>query len=510
MVEAATTLYNLIGQADVRAIAIAAPDRRDLSFGDLRLLVDSTVKKLRSFGISRQDRLATVLPNGPEMAAAFVALGCGTAVAPLNPTYTVVEFRRYLNDLDVAVLVVQSADPSPARDAAVELGIPIIELSPRLDGAAGCFDLEISKPLRSGTIAAEPTREGDVALVLHTSGTTSRPKRVPLTQANISLSAINVARSLNLGAEDRCLNIMPLFHIHGLIACVLAPLATGGSVYCCPGFNALKFFGWLQASGATWYSAVPSMHQAILERAPRNAEIIQQSSVRLVRSCSAALAPAVIEDLEVAFGCPVVEAYGMTEAAHQIACNPLPPAQRKAGTVGVSAGPEMAIMDAMGSLIPAGGKGEIVIRGPNVMPGYEDNPDANAQSFSNGWFRTGDQGIMDGEGYLTISARLKELINRGGEKIAPREIDEALLGHPAVAQAIAFAVPDRRLGEDVAAAIVLRDGAKVDAKDLQVFAAERLAKWKIPKRIVFVEQIPTGPTGKLQRIGLAEALSLCE
>jgi acyl-CoA synthetase (AMP-forming)/AMP-acid ligase II len=510
MVKATTTLYDIIERQDDRAIAIAAPDRQPLAFGGLRDLIDSTVERLGTFGIGRQDRLAIVLPNGPEMAAAFVALASRAAVAPLNPTYTAVEFRRYITDLDVAVLVVQSGDPSPARDAAAEVGIPIIELSPRLDGAAGTFDLEISKPLRRGVARAEPPGEGDVALVLHTSGTTSRPKRVPLTQANICLSAVNVAESLNLCAADRCLNIMPLFHIHGLIACVLAPLAAGGSVYCCPGFNALKFFGWLQASAATWYSAVPSMHQAILERAARNQQIIRQSSLRLVRSCSAALAPAVIEHLEAAFECPVVEAYGMTEAAHQIACNPLPPAQRKAGTVGVAAGPEMAIMDTVGKLVPEGGEGEIVIRGPNVMPGYEDNLDANAQSFSNGWFRTGDQGSMDGEGYLTISARLKELINRGGEKIAPREIDEVLLDHPAVSQAIAFAVPDRRLGEDVAAAVVLRDGAEINAKDLQVFAAGRLAKWKVPKRIVFVDQIPTGPTGKLQRIGLAEALSLSE
>jgi acyl-CoA synthetase (AMP-forming)/AMP-acid ligase II len=331
---------------------------------------------------------------------------------------------------------------------------------------------------------------------------------VALTQANLCASAENVARSLALEPGDRCLNVMPLFHIHGLVAAVLASLAAGGSVFCTPGFHALRFFSWLEESGATWYTAVPTIHQAVLDRAPRNSEILERVHLRLVRSSSAALAPQVMARLEEAFRAPVIEAYGMTEAAHQMASNPLPPRVRKPGSVGVAAGPEVAIMDADGKLLETGETGEVVIRGTNVTAGYLANPSANAQAFTGGWLRTGDQGFLDEDGYLRLTGRLKELINRGGEKISPREVDEALLDHPAVAQAVTFALPDEKLGEEVAAAIVLREGAASTENELRDFARARLAPFKVPRRIVFVPEIPKGATGKLQRIGLAEKLGL--
>ena len=212
--------------------------------------------------------------------------------------------------------------------------------------------------------------------------------------------------------------------------------------------------------------------------------------------------------LESAFDVPVIEAYGMTEAAHQIAINPLPPGRRKPGSVGLATGPEVAIMDPVGRLLPAGRTGEIVIRGTTVTRGYEDNPEANHSAFIEGWFRTGDEGSLDEDGYLHLTGRIKEIINRGGEKISPREVDEVLLDHPAVAQAVAFSIPDPQLGEEIAAAVVLRTGAAASEKQLQEFAAGRLADFKVPRRVLFVPEIPKGPTGKMQRIGLAQALGV--
>jgi acyl-CoA synthetase (AMP-forming)/AMP-acid ligase II len=348
----------------------------------------------------------------------------------------------------------------------------------------------------------------DIALILHTSGTTSRPKIVPLSHRNVCCSAQNIQRTLGLTKEDRCLNVMPLFHIHGLMAATLSPVSVGASVFCTPGFNALKFFAWLDEARPSYYTAVPTMHQAILARASRNREVIDATPLRFIRSSSSALPPQVMEELEEVFGIPVVEAYAMTEAAHQMTCNPLPPCDRKAGTVGVAAGPEVSIMDEAGTHLKADSVGEIVIRGDNVTDGYEKNPEANAEAFTDGWFRTGDQGVMDAAGYLTITGRLKEIINRGGEKISPREVDEVIMDHPAIQQVVAFAVPHDKLGEQVAAAAVLREGMKATPQEIREFAAGQLADFKVPKEILILEEIPKGPTGKLQRIGLAEKLGL--
>ena len=345
-------------------------------------------------------------------------------------------------------------------------------------------------------------------MVLHTSGTTSRPKIVPLSQRNLVASATHIRNTLHFTAADRGLNIMPLFHIHGLIAGVLAPLAAGASVYCTPGFNALKFFGWMDEAAPTWYTAVPTMHQAIVGRAGKNREVIARHPLRFVRSSSSSMPPQVIRELEEVFGAPLIESYGMTEATHQMASNPLPPAVRKPGTVGIAAGPEVAIMAPDGTLLARGETGEIVIRGPNVTAGYENNPAANAEGFADGWFRTGDQGVMDADGYLSITGRLKEIINRGGEKISPREIDEILMDHPAVAQVVAFGMPHAKLGEEVAACVVLREGQTVTERELQTFVASRVADYKVPAKILFMDEIPKGATGKLQRIGLAQKLGL--
>jgi acyl-CoA synthetase (AMP-forming)/AMP-acid ligase II len=331
---------------------------------------------------------------------------------------------------------------------------------------------------------------------------------VPLTHANLLASANNIRATLRLTQDDRCLNIMPLFHIHGLVAAVLATLAAGGSVYATQGFNALRFFAQLEEAKPSWYTAVPTMHQAILGRAGRNAELIRANPLRFIRSSSASLPVPVFHALEEAFSCPVIEAYAMTENAHQMTSNQLPPGKRKPGFVGCAAGPEVAVMSPDGRLLGANEEGEVVTRGPNVTPGYENNPAANAQGFAFGWFHTGDQGFMDEDGFLKITGRLKEIINRGGEKVAPMEVDEVLMEHEAVAQVVTFAMPHDKLGEEVAAAVVLREGRTADQRELQDFANARLASFKVPKRILILDEIPKGATGKLQRIGLAQKLGL--
>ena len=502
----AKTIIDLLRAGADAAPAIHAPGRASLTFADLRRQTAEMAAALAGGGIGANDRVAIVLANGPEMAAVFLAVCAGAAAAPLNPAYREDEFEFYLRDLGARALILAAGDDTPARVVAGRLGIPIIEMVTVADAPAGRFRLDIGA--MSAAAASPVAAAGDIALVLHTSGTTSRPKIVPLTQGNLCASARNIAATLALSPDDCCLNVMPLFHIHGLVAAVLAALGAGGSVYCAPGFNALRFFAWLDEAPATWYSAVPTMHQAILSRAERNAEIIARNPLRFLRSSSASLPPPVMARLEETFGAPVLEAYGMTEAAHQMASNPLPPRERKPGSVGVAAGPEIAIMDESGALLDTGKTGEVVIRGDNVTPGYENNEEANAGAFANGWFRTGDQGVIDAEGYLRITGRLKEIINRGGEKISPREVDEVLLRHPAVEQAVAFAVPHEKLGEDIAAAVVVRDGAEASDRELKDFAAERLAAFKVPARILIVADIPKGATGKLQRIGLAAKLGL--
>jgi acyl-CoA synthetase (AMP-forming)/AMP-acid ligase II len=498
------TISELLEVGEAQRPALRAPEGRpSLSYAALRGLVARTVEALNARGIGRGDRVAIVLPNGPEMASSFVSVACGATTAPLNPSYRQEEFEFYIEDLKAKALMIAKGMESPARAAAAKFGVPVIELVP--GEAAGDFTLEggpSGKAARPGI-----AEQDDVALVLHTSGTTARPKIVPLMHSNITASARNIRGTLSLTPADACLNIMPLFHIHGLIAAVLSSLGAGASVVCTPGFDALRFFRWLDEEKPTWYTAVPTMHQAILARAERNKEIIARAKLRFLRSSSSSMPGPVMRQLEETFGAPLVEAYGMTEASHQMCCNPLA-GPRKPGKVGLAAGPEVALMDEAGNLLSQGQIGEVVIRGPNVTKGYDANPAANAKAFTNGWFRTGDQGVFDEDGFLMLTGRLKELINRGGEKVSPLEIDSVLSGHPAVAQVLSFAIPHAKLGEEVGAAVVLREGAALTERELRDFASQHLADFKVPRKVVFLDEIPKGATGKLMRIGLAEKLGI--
>ncbi|MCO6417705.1 acyl--CoA ligase [Siccirubricoccus sp. KC 17139] len=501
---ASRTVLDLIAAGEAGRPAIRAPERPALTYAGLLGLAERTLAALNGIGIGRGDRVAIVLPNGPEMASSFLAIAGAATTAPLNPAYKDEEFEFYLTDLKAKALVVLQGMETAARAVAARLGVPVVELVP--GEAAGDFTL--SGGSRGAAAQPGPAGAEDVALVLHTSGTTARPKIVPLTHANVTASAGNIARTLRLTPGDACLNVMPLFHIHGLIAATLSSLAGGGAVICTPGFNALRFFGWLDAERPSWYTAVPTMHQAILQRAERNREIIARAPLRFIRSSSASLPAQAMRDLSATFSAPVIEAYGMTEASHQMCSNPLPPGVQKPGLVGLPAGPEVAIMDDDGKLLPQGSIGEVVIRGPSVTKGYEANPDANAKAFTNGWFRTGDQGLFDKDGYLLLTGRLKELIKRGGEQVSPLEVDGVLSEHPAVAQALTFSIPHPMLGEEVGCAVVLREGMECTERELRDHAAKHLADFKVPRKVVFLAEIPKGATGKLQRIGLAEKLGI--
>ena len=503
-----STLTSMLAAHAEDAPAIGASEKSWLTYGALRSLSQEVRTSLRANGIGAKDRVAIVLPNGAAMASAFITIAQAATTAPLNPNYREDEFAFYLEDLTAKAIVLEAGYSGAAEAAARRQGLAILRLQ-QDSTVAGKFSLTGEGAGDEGDDNVPD--QDDIALILHTSGTTSRPKIVPLLQSNVTASARNIAVSLNLTSSDRCLNVMPLFHIHGLIAAVASSLSVGASICCTSGFNAMTFFASMAEAKPTWYTAVPTMHQAILSRAGRNEDTIKANPLRFLRSSSASLPAQVMEALRETFNAPVVEAYGMTEATHQMCCNPLE--RQKPGSVGVAAGPEVRIAhETENHLIQ--GIGEVVISGPNVTPGYESNPDANAKNFfeANGkrWFRTGDQGSFDKDGFLELTGRLKEIINRGGEKISPLEVDGVLMDFPAIAQVVTFALPHPKLGEEVAAAVVLREGQTATERDIRDFAATRMADFKVPRKVVILDEIPKGATGKMQRIGMAEKLGLVE
>jgi acyl-CoA synthetase (AMP-forming)/AMP-acid ligase II len=498
-----STLLELLKHGPAGKTAIVLPEQNiRITYAALLGQVQSVAEQLAAAGVNRGDRVGIALSNGLPMIVSFLAAAAAGTAAPLNPLYKEDEFRFYLEDTSARVLILP---PDGAEDARRAAGDRVRILTIDMD-AAGTVRLSgVSGGGRgltgsSGQTPISPAVD-DVALVLHTSGSTGRPKRVPLAHANLSISAQNVARSYALTADDVSLCVMPLFHVHGLVASTLATLATGGTVVVPAKFSPLSFWRVARDHGVTWYSAVPTLHQLLLARAADPSDASRRPAgtkkLRFIRSCSASLAPRLMHALESAFGAPVIEAYGMTEAAHQMTSNPLPPSKRKAGSVGCGTDVRVSIMNKEGRHCPSGERGEVVIQGPNVIQGYESNPEANATSFADGWFRTGDRGYLDQDGYLWLVARIKELINRGGEKISPREIDEVLLAHPAVAEAVCFGVPHATWGEEVAAAVVLRHA--VTEADLLAYCREHLADYKRPKQIHITETIPRTATGKIQR-----------
>ena len=503
------TLYNLILAIDGNNVFIQAPDESNITYKDLLKYVDNTFNQLSSLNIKKEDRIALALENGSAMACTFVAIASNFTSCPLNPSFTKEEFKFYYDDLKVKAVIIEENKLLQAREAAEELNIEIIDLKKKTSSNFIKLNIEVNNTNKT---CSPNCNEDDIAMILHTSGTTSRPKMVPLSNKNLMASAKNISTTLNLNKHDKCLNIMPMFHIHGLIAAILAPIYQSGSIITPSGFDALKFFRWIEEYKPTWYTAVPTMHQAILSRAPRNIDIIRSNPLKFIRSSSASLPSIVMENLERVFNTCVIESYGMTEAAHQMTSNPLPPSKRKSGSVGLAAGPDVALLyknqiinnDKNNRNIT----GHIIIKGENVTNGYINNPKANAESFINGWFLTGDEGMFDDDGYLKITGRLKEIINRGGEKISPKEIDEILMDNKNIQQAVAFSVPHEKLGEDLFAAVVLKENKITNEDELKDYCKNRLTKFKIPRKILIIQEIPKGPTGKLQRIGLAEKLGI--
>ena len=489
--------------ATPHAIAIEAPEANSLSFSALDASLDTLVGDLRRAGVSQGARVACVVEDGRATAVTVLALMRAGSCAPLNPLYRRRDFERYLSDLRADALIVDERVSTEASAVADTLGIPTITLE-RAGGADGVLRLRRAgarlaapEPIPSDAVEPDAT-----ALLLHTSGTTARPKLVPLSHRNLASATAALCETLGLSSSDRYVNVMPLFHIHGLSA-VFASLRVGARVFCPAGFDAPRFFDWYAAFHPTWYTAAPTIHRAILDRAPSHRDLIRAHPLRFIRSASSAMPPQLIEEMEATFGAPFVEAYGMTEASPTIASNRVPPALRKRGSVGRAAGTEVAILEADGALLPPGATGEVATRGANVMHGYEMNPEATSAAFSGTWFRTGDVGHLDADGDLFITGRIKDIINRGGEKIAPREVEERLLDHPAVKEAVVFPVIDERLGQDVAAAVVLRDGMTCTPRGLKEFVATELADFKVPRYVAVLDALPRGATAKLQRDRMA-------
>jgi acyl-CoA synthetase (AMP-forming)/AMP-acid ligase II len=491
------TLLDVLHFADSHTAVIVPELGVSVTYDALRRQVLAMADALAAAGVGRGDRVAMALPNGLPAIVSFLAASISGTAAPLNPAYPYEEFLFFLKDTSAHVLLCPPAGADYARSAAADLGIPVFSVEMN---DAGNVHIEGAT---HGPSAVEPTAE-DTALILHTSGSTGRPKRVPLSHFNLAVSSANIANAYSLSEEDVSLCIMPLFHIHGLIGSVMSTLLSGGAVVIPTKFNALAFWRMVKEHHVTWYSGVPTMHQLLLARTHHKPA--EAGCLRFIRSCSAPLSPELIHKIEGVFGVPFVEAYGMTEAAHQMTSNPLPPRLRKAGSVGVGAGIRISIMDPVGSHLGTNQRGEVVIQGASVFRGYENDPQANARSIVNGWFRTGDQGMLDEHCYLHLTGRIKDIIIRGGENIAPHEVDEVLLKHSAVASAVTFGFAHPTLGEEVAAAVVLHEPHGASESVLMKHCREFLAEYKCPKKIYLVKSIPTTATGKIRRREVATAL----
>jgi acyl-CoA synthetase (AMP-forming)/AMP-acid ligase II len=492
------TLLDVLHFADSHTAVIVPELGIRVTYESLRHQVLTMADALASAGIRRGDAVAIALPNGLPAIVSFLAASIAGTAAPLNPAYPYEEFLFFLGDTDAKILLCPPVGSEFVRSAAADRKIPVFSVGMSEKGIVQLMDAP------TGASASEPTGD-DIALVLHTSGSTGRPKRVPLRHFNLAVSSANIANTYALSEEDVSLCIMPLFHVHGLIASTMATLVSGGKVIVPTKFNALSFWRTVREHRVTWYSGVPTMHQLLAARTHHKPA--EADSLRFIRSCSAPLSEELIHKIEGLFGVPFVEAYGMTEAAHQMTSNPLPPRHRKAGSVGVGAGLRISIMDKEGNHLGTNQRGEVAIQGASVFRGYANNPEANARAFVNGWFRTGDEGLLDSDCYLHLTGRIKDIIIRGGENIAPHEVDEILLRHPAVAAAVAFGCIHPTLGEEVAAAVVLHEPHGATETALIKHCRELLAEYKCPKKIYLVESIPTTATGKIRRRAVAAALT---
>ncbi len=487
-----------------RAEALRAPSQPPLTYGELAGHVERVSGLLAGRGFGREDRIALALPDEAATVTALLSVTAVAIAAPLPIGLPLHEARRVLSGLGARAIAVPQRRAVPAAAAARELGIEVLEFESRPSGPAGLFDLN-GRGDRGRLAAVSAASPADAAFVLRTSGTAGEPRRVRITHAQFCGAGRDACRVWGLTAGDRGFTVSPLFHLAALYHTLAFPLVSGSSVFVSPGFDAERFRGWFQEAMPTHFGASPAVYQAILDRAGGPEELRHRAPLRFVRSAAAALPSSSRERVEALFGVPVLEAYALTEAGLVSAVTEKQ-ARRKPGSVGRSVGPSLAIVDASGRPLPTGSVGEILVEGPGVMAGYDGDPEATSAAFFGHWLRTGDLGWLDADGDLRITGRLKEQINRGGEKISPREVDEALLAHPAVAEAAAFGVAHPRLGEDLAAVVVLQPDAAVAPASLRAFVAARLAPFKVPSRIVFRDAIPRNAAGKVPRNGLAAML----
>jgi oxalate---CoA ligase len=480
--------------------AIVASQFALLSYRELQDQIDAVRAHLRQAGFGRDARIAVAVANSPEAALAIVAIACSAVAVPLDPKLTVAEVERCLLALRPSAVLALRGSDSAARRVAEQHGFHIIEA---IVAQHGKFGLQLAAP-RVGTALSldDPDPEAP-AFILHTSGTTADPNLVPFSHRNMLAVTKRLQAWFNLTPQDRCLNVSPVYYSHALTTTVLPPLLAGGSVAFPANASNVDLSEWLGALEPTWYSAGPTLHLSVLEKAQLRSDARTMHSLRFISSAGAPLAGDVHERLQTVLGVPVLEHYGSSETA-QISTNLPAPGPSKPGTCGIPARDTVRIVGEDGRPLPPGERGEILVRTASVMSGYLNAPELNRAAFIDGWFRTGDIGSLDEEGFLSLHGRQKELINRGGEKIAPLEIDNALMRHPDVAQAAAYAVPHPRLGEDVAAAVVLRPGSKITADELREFLGRQLATYKNPRRITIVDQLPKGITGKVQRKRLSE------
>jgi acyl-CoA synthetase (AMP-forming)/AMP-acid ligase II len=482
--------------------AFVVAESEPFTYRALTECIDRVAVRLREAGLGRDARIAVALPSGPKAALAIVAVVCAAVAVPIDVNLTAPEIAERLAMLRVDAVLVPREGASATRDIARQNGLPVIEIAA---SPAGGLGLDISIARIGPAAAGEPPDAESVAFILQTSGTTATPKLIPFRHRNMLAAAARVRSWFGLVPEDRCLCVSPVHYAHGLHVMVFAPLVSGGSIAFPSDASAPDVVDCLATLKPTWYSAGPTLHRYVFDKIKHRPDARSIHGLRFVVSGGAPLAPDVREGLAAALGVPVLEHYGSSEAA-QISSNVPPPGPYKAGTCGIPAAGTLMIAGRDGRAAGAGEHGEIWLRGPSVISGYLDAPELDRESFVSGWFRTGDIGSLDAEGFLTLHGRVKELINRGGEKVSPAEIDEALLRHPGVAEAAAFAVPHPRLGEDVAAAVVLEKGAAVTPLELRKFLAARLASFKIPRRIVVLDRLPKGATGKVQRQRLAETV----
>ncbi|QHO71344.1 acyl-CoA synthetase [Bradyrhizobium sp. CCBAU 051011] len=485
-----------------RQPAIVSSTFATLRYRDLQRQLDRIRRQLRVAGFDCNARIGVLMPNGPEAVLGIVAVACCSIAVPLDPRLSPVEIDQRLDMLRLNALLVPQGNASEARQAAARRGLVIIEAVPVGHGQLG---LDIAAPVsNSSAIDAEPD-PGSPAFILQTSGTTAQPKLIPFSHGNMLAAAARLQAWFGLTRQDRCLSVSSPYYSHGLKVTVFTPLLTGGSIAVPANSSVLALDEWFDVLRPTWYSGGPTLHAAVLDKARSLEDAPAAHTLRFVLSGGAPLSKEVHDDLKRMLGVPVLEHYGSSEAA-QIAANLPAPGPNRSGTCGQPWPDTVAIVGEDGHPLPTGERGEIWVRGPTVISGYLDAPELNHAAFREGWLRTGDIGSLDGDGFLTLHGRLSEVINRGGEKIAPAEVESALLRHPAIAEAAAFAILHPRLGDDVAAAVVPHPGAQTTPAELRQFLQLELASFKIPRRILIVDQLPKGPTGKVQRRRLSESL----